>query len=64
MTWRKKRVIADPFPFRVGKVRLAHPGWLNGEHTVHDPREKYAVDVWEDDEHERAKATEPGGGSQ
>lgn len=50
MTRHKTRVIADPFPFRVGEVRLAYPGWLNGEHTVHDPREKYAVDVWEDRE--------------
>lgn len=50
MTWRKKRVIADPFPFRVGEVRLAYPGWLNGENTVHDAREKYAVDVWEEQE--------------
>lgn len=50
MTWHKTRVIADPFPFRVGKVRIAYPGWLNGKHTVHDPREKYAVDVWEERE--------------
>lgn len=49
MTWTSKKVIADPFPFRVGKVRLRYPGTLNGENTVHDPREEYAVDVWEDE---------------
>lgn len=48
MTWTKHQVIADPFPFRVGEVRLQYPGWLNGEHTVHEPREGYVVDVWED----------------
>lgn len=64
MTWSKTRVIADPFPFRVGEVRLAYPGWLNGGHTVHDPREKYAVDVWEDDEHERAETTCPCAGGE
>lgn len=36
----------DPFPFRVGKVRTAFPGWLNGEFTVYDPREKYDRYVW------------------
>lgn len=44
----KHTVLADPFPFRVGAVRLAYPGWLNGEHTVHDPRREFAVDIWED----------------
>lgn len=48
--WTKQRVIADPYPFRVGKVWLAYPGTLNGEQTVQDPREKYAVDVWEETE--------------
>lgn len=47
--WTKTRVIADPFPFRVGKVRLAYPGWLNGLRSEHDPRERYAVDVWEEE---------------
>lgn len=43
---KKTIVIADPFPFRVGKVRLAYPGVLNGETTVHEPREEFAVAVW------------------
>lgn len=46
---RKTIVIADPFPFRVGKVRLAYPGWLNGEHAEHDPRPEYAVAVWSEE---------------
>ena len=45
--YEKKTVVADPFPFRVGKVRIAFPGWLNGQYTVHDPREEYTVAVWE-----------------
>jgi len=36
----------DPFPFRVGKVRVAFPGWLNGEKTVFDPRPEYARIAW------------------
>lgn len=47
--WTKKKVNADPFPFRVGKVRLAAPGWLNGEYTEHDPRPQYDGWEWEDD---------------
>ena len=43
---KKTIVFADPFPFRVGKVRLAYPGTLNGETTVHEPREEFAVAVW------------------
>ena len=43
---KKSIVLADPFPFRVGKVRLAFPGWLNGVYTVHEPRERFAVAVW------------------
>lgn len=44
---KKTIVTADPFPFRVGKVRLAYPGILNGETTVHEPREEFSVVVWE-----------------
>lgn len=32
--------MTDPFPYKVGKVRLAFPGWLNGQHTEYDPREE------------------------
>ena len=28
----------DRFPYRVGAVRVAYEGTLNGEHTVYDPR--------------------------
>ena len=45
---KKKIVLADPFPFRVGKVRLAYPGILNGETTVQEPREEFAVVAWEE----------------
>jgi hypothetical protein len=48
-TFSKRVVVADPFPFRVGLVRLAYPGWLNGEHTTHDPRAEFAVAVWEEE---------------
>ena len=44
----KTIVRADPFPFRVGAVRLAYPGWLNGQHTVHDPRPEFECAVWAD----------------
>ncbi len=44
--WQKTIVRADRFPFRVGPVRTAYPGWLNGEHTIHDPRPEYEVAVW------------------
>ena len=46
---QKTIVRADPFPFRVGAVRLAYPGWLNGQHTVHDPRAKYEVAIWSEE---------------
>lgn len=46
--WTKTIVRADPFPFRVGAVRLAYPGTLNGQKTVHDPRPQYEVAVWEE----------------
>lgn len=39
MNYRK--ISADPRPFVVGKVRLAHPGWLNGAYTEYTPREEY-----------------------
>lgn len=29
----------DRFPYRVGKVRLANPGTLNGEQAVYAPRD-------------------------
>lgn len=45
--YSKKLVIADPFPFRVGQTRLAYPGTLNGEHTIHDPRPEFEVAVWD-----------------
>lgn len=49
--WTKHKVIADPFPFRVGKVRLSQPGWLNGQYAEHDPREKYEVAIWTEESH-------------
>ena len=36
--WPEEDHLGDPFPYRVGSVRLAYPGWLNGQHTIHDPR--------------------------
>lgn len=50
MTWQKTEVIADPFPFVVGQVRLAYPGWLNGEYAKHDPRSEFASVVWKEEE--------------
>lgn len=47
--YTKTKVIADPFPFRVGKVRIAYPGWLNGQYTEHDPRPEYEVAVWSEE---------------
>lgn len=49
MTWNKEIVKADPFPFRVGPVRLAYPGTLNGEQTIHDPRPEFEVAIWKED---------------
>ena len=46
---QKTIVRADPFPFLVGAVRLAYPGWLNGQHTVHDPRAKYEIAIWSEE---------------
>lgn len=46
--FRKVVVLADPFPFRVGLVRLAYPGWLDGQYTVHDPRPEFAFATWEE----------------
>lgn len=46
--WAKQKVNADPFPFRVGKVRLAHPGWLNGDYAEHDPRPRYGAWEWKE----------------
>lgn len=36
-----EKIPLDPYPFRVGKVRLSSPGWLNGEYTEYDPRDSY-----------------------
>lgn len=44
--WDKRWVNTDPFPFRVGEVRLAAPGWLNGEYAEHDPRAEYGGWEW------------------
>lgn len=49
MTWHKEIVRADPFPFRVGKVRLSHPGWLNGGCAEHDPREEFDAWKWSEE---------------
>jgi hypothetical protein len=46
MCWVKEMVNVDPFPFTVGKVRLAHPGWLNGKYTTFDPRPEYDKVTW------------------
>lgn len=43
---------SDPFPFRVGKVRTAFPGWISGEKTIFDPRPKYDCIIWEEDDQE------------
>lgn len=51
-TYAKEIVIADPFPFRVGNVRLAYPGTLDGKHTVHDPRPEFKCAVWSEEEAE------------
>ena len=32
------KALPDRFPYRVGAVRLAHEGTLNGERTIYDPR--------------------------
>ena len=44
--YEKTTVIADPFPFRVGAVRVAYPGTLNGKRTIHDPRPEYTTMIW------------------
>lgn len=36
-----EKIPLDPWPFRVGSVRMNTPGWLNGEHTIYDPRDSY-----------------------
>jgi len=46
LVWKKKEILVDPFPFRVGEVRLQYPGTLNGEKTIHDPREEFKAVVW------------------
>lgn len=43
------KVPLDPRPFRVGKVRTAYPGWLNGQHTEYDPREEFGHTFKEED---------------
>lgn len=48
MTYEKTTVIADRFPFIVGNTRLAYPGTLNGQPTVHDPRPEFEVAVWKE----------------
>lgn len=48
MTYSKTVVIADPFPFRVGAVRIAYPGTLNGHPTIHDPRPEYSAAIWQE----------------
>lgn len=48
MTYTKREINYDRFPFRVGETRLAYPGWLNGERTVHDPRPEFAGFEWEE----------------
>lgn len=45
--YKKTMVRADPFPFRVGNVRIAYPGTLNGEPTLHDPRPEFEIAVWD-----------------
>lgn len=49
MSYTKEIVIADPFPFRVGPVRLAYPGTLNGQPTIHDPRPEFEAVVWKEE---------------
>lgn len=46
MEYNKRRINADPFPFRVGETQVAYPGWLNGIHTVHDPRPEFEAVEW------------------
>lgn len=49
MTYTKNAINSDRFPFRVGEVRLAYPGTLNGEHTLHDPRPEFAGWEWKEE---------------
>jgi len=48
-SYRKEMVLADPFPFRVGEVRLAYPGVLNGKHAIHDPRKEFEIAIWREE---------------
>ena len=48
MEYQKRAINSDRFPFAVGPVRLAYPGTLNGERTIHDPRPEFDGFEWEE----------------
>lgn len=37
---------SDRFPFRLGPVRVAYPGTLNGQRLIHDPRPEFDGVMW------------------
>lgn len=47
---KKVPINSDRFPFRLGSVRVAYPGTLNGEKVVHDPRPEYDGVMWIEEE--------------
>lgn len=49
MSYTKREINADPFPFRVGETRVAYPGTLNGVRTVHDPRPEFNAIEWKEE---------------
>ena len=44
--YTKHPINSDPFPFRLGEVRLAYPGTLNGKKLEHDPRPQFEGVMW------------------
>lgn len=50
LRYRKRAINSDRFPFRVGEVRLAYPGTLNGIPTDHDPRPEFAGFEWAEED--------------
>lgn len=47
---KKIPINSDRFPFRLGDVRVAYPGTLNGERLVYDPRPEYDGVMWVKDD--------------
>lgn len=48
--YEKVEVNVDPFPFRVGAVRLAYPGTMNGQRAEHDPRPGFDAITWREEQ--------------